>query len=176
MTIPATDVTAVPPKRRRSRVIVGLVITVVAAVVVAIGFVIVSVVIDRSWQRTEFESLAEHPDSSLQGTIAYLADDSQCVRIAAAAGQPAKDVLCLESQDVAKATKLGKLIGPQLVWLPDGRLEVTMFRMTDPPGPTFRAGWQKIVDVRTGVVEDVPAADVPSVANLGTHPTVSPSG
>ena len=50
MTIPATDVTAVPPKRRRSRVIVGLVITVVAAVVVAIGFVIVSVVIDRSWQ------------------------------------------------------------------------------------------------------------------------------
>ena len=51
-----------------------------------------------------------------------------------------------------------------------------MFRMTDPPGPTFRAGWQKIVDVRTGVVEDVPAADVPSEANLGTHPTVSPSG
>ena len=176
MTIPATDVTAVPPQRRRSRVIDGLVITVVAAVVVAIGFVIVSVVIDRSWQRTEFESLAEHPDSSLQGTIAYLADESQCVRIAAAAGQPAKDVLCLESQDVAKATKLGKLIGPQLVWLPDGRLEVTMFRMTDPPGPTFRAGWQEIVDVRTGVVEDVPAADVPSEANLGTHPTVSPSG
>ena len=101
MTIPATDVTAVPPKRRRSRVIVGLVITVVAAVV-AIGFVIVSVVIDRSWQRTEFESLAEHPDSSLQGTIAYLADESQCVRIAAAAGQPVKEVLCLESQDGAR--------------------------------------------------------------------------
>ena len=92
MTIPATDVTAVPPKRRRSRVIVGLVITVVAAVVVVIGIAIVSVVIDRSWQRAEFESLAEHPDSSVLGTIAYLADESRCVRIAAAAGQPAKDV------------------------------------------------------------------------------------
>ena len=93
-----------------------------------------------------------------------------------ASGKPAKDVLCLPQQDVSKAKVLGKEIGPQLVWLPDGRLEVTMFRMTNPPGPGFNAGWQKIVDVRTGKVEDVPTADVPSEPNLKTHPMVSPSG
>ena len=176
MTIPATDVTAVPPKRRRSRVIVGLVITVVAAVVVAIGFVIVSVVIDRSWQRTEFESLAEHPDSSLQGqSPTWPTNPSACVS-PPRPDSPPRMCCAWRARTWRRPRSWARLIGPQLVWLPDGRLEVTMFRMTDPPGPTFRAGWQKIVDVRTGVVEDVPAADVPSEANLGTHPTVSPSG
>jgi hypothetical protein len=51
-----------------------------------------------------------------------------------------------------------------------------MFRMTDPPGPNFRPGWQKIVDVRTGAVTDTPAAQVPSTPNLTGRPVVSPSG
>jgi hypothetical protein len=55
-----------------------------------------------------------------------------------------------------------------------------MFRMTPPlkPGatPGLHPGWQKIIDVRTGKIEDVPAADVPSQPSLGTHPMVSPSG
>jgi hypothetical protein len=42
--------------------------------------------------------------------------------------------------------------------------------------PVYTAGWQKIVDVRTGTVEDVPPADLPSAPNLTTHPTVSPGG
>ena len=74
------------------------------------------------------------------------------------------------------AKQLGKEQGPQLVWRDDGRLEITMFRMTDPPGPSFEPGWQKVVDVRTGEVEDVPAADVPSGANRQTHPTVNAQG
>ena len=131
---------------------------------------------DLTRRAPNFPSLADHPDHALHGTVAYFADNSRCVRIVAAAGQPSKDVLCLPGQDVARALTKGKEIGPQLVWLPDGRLEVTMFRMTTPPGPNVQAGWQKIVDVSTGRVEDVPEAAVPSQPNLSTHPMTSPSG
>lgn len=122
-----------------------------------------------------FPSLVDHPDPALHGTVAYLGEDG-CIRVVPAAGGPSRQVWCLPPQDVAQAEKLGKEQGPQLVWRPDGRLEVTMFRMTDPPGPGFRAGWQKLLDVRTGQVEDVPQADVPSTANKTTHPSTSPTG
>lgn len=76
-----------------------------------------------------------------------------------------------------KAVKQGKEIGPQLVWLPDGRLQVTVFRMTPPAKPEavpgLHRGWQKITDVPTGNVEAVPAADVPSQPNRQTHPRSS---
>jgi hypothetical protein len=127
-------------------------------------------------QIPQFPSLADTPDPTLQGTVAYFADATACVRIVAAAGQPSKDVLCLADQDPTEAQKYGKLVGPQLVWRPDGRLEVTMFRLTDPPGPSFNPGWQKLVDVRTGVVKAVPAAEVPSEPNLTTQPMASPDG
>ncbi|MFM8304346.1 MAG: hypothetical protein ACKOA9_08630, partial [Actinomycetota bacterium] len=42
--------------------------------------------------------------------------------------------------------------------------------------PPLGRGWQKIVDVRTGAVEDVPAAAVPSVPNESTQPLTSPDG
>jgi hypothetical protein len=122
-----------------------------------------------------FPSLEETPDPALHGTVAYLADGN-CIRIVSAGGGPSRQVLCLPGQDVAVAEKLGKEQGPQLVWRPDGRLEVTMFRMTDPPGPGFDPGWQKVVDVRTGTVEDVPAVAVPSTADRTTQPTTSADG
>jgi hypothetical protein len=161
-------------RRRFPLVTVALAIVAAVLLLVLIGGYLFVREVTRDEPR--FASLAANPDPSLQGTVAYLADANGCVRIAAAAGQPSKEVLCLPRMDVSEAKKLGKEIGPQLVWLPDGRLEVTMFRMTDPPGPGFRAGWQKIVDVRTGAVEDVPAPEVPSEPNLDTHPTVSPTG
>lgn len=86
------------------------------------------------------------------------------MRIVAAARSPSKEVLCLPPLDPKDGKALGKPIGPQLVWFGDGRLEVTMFRMTDPPGPNVRPGWQKIIDVRTGAVTDVPATQVQSLA------------
>lgn len=161
---------------RRGRPLVVLAVALALAVVVA--GVLVAVVMFRaaSWQQPEFPSLAAKPDSSLHGTVAYLSDSTNCVRIVAAAGQPSREVYCLPEQDVAQAEKLGKEQGPQLVWRQDGRLEITMFRMTDPPGPSFNPGWQKIVDVRTGEVEDVPAADVPSEADRSTHPMVNARG
>jgi hypothetical protein len=163
------------PHRRRFP-IVTVALAIIAAVLLLV--LIVGYLFVRELTRDEprFASLAASPDASLQGTVAYLADANGCVRIVAAAGQSSKEVLCLPRMDVSEAQKLGKEVGPQLVWRPDGRLEVTMFRMTDPPGPDFRAGWQKLVDVRTGAVEDVPASEVPSEPNLGTHPTVSPTG
>lgn len=75
--------------------------------------------------------------------------------VAACGGQPT-EVFCIPDEPVAKSRALGKPLGPQLVWREDGRLEVTLFRMTDPPGPLFEPGRQWIVDVPTGVVEEVP--------------------
>jgi hypothetical protein len=162
-----------PARRRRSRWLIfgvlGGVLALVLATVVVLGF------LSQMRAVPSFPSLAATPDPALHGTVAYLGDGN-CIRIIPAAGGPSKQVWCVPAQDVAKAKELGKELGPQLVWRPDGRLEVTMFRMTDPPGPTFNAGWQKIIDVRTGAVEDVPAADVPSTANRSTHPSTSPTG
>ncbi len=165
-------------RRLRRGVVAGAVVVAVALGMLAAGLLILR---GPPLHDPQFPSLAAHPDRALNGTVAYFADRTGCVRIVAAAGGPAKTVLCLpKRQDVPKAIKLGKLIGPQLVWLPGGRLEVTMFRMTPPakPGavPAFHKGWQKIIDVRTGHVTNVPAAALPDRPNLSTHPMVSPSG
>ena len=177
MTSPVSDVKPGSPRWRRVGVIVGVAIAVVAGAAIVVGILTVG---GLTRQVPRFQSLAEHPDSSLRGTVAYFADQTRCVRVVAAAGRPVKTVYCLPKMDVPKAVKEGKEIGPQLVWLPDGRLRVTMFRMTPPPkpgaAPGLHPGWQKIVDVRTGKIEDVPAADVPSQPNRQTHPMVSPSG
>lgn len=162
----------VPRRRRVGRIVAaGLAVVMVVVVVFA-----VLAARELGREVPEFESLTRRPDPSLHGTVAYFAG-SGCVRVVAAAGRPQKDVLCLPSgQDVAEAEKLGKEIGPQLVWLPDGRLQVTMFRMPDLRRPSFARDWQKIVDVRTGEVENVPAAEVPSAPDLTTRATVDPSG
>jgi hypothetical protein len=158
---------------------------VIAAVaVVVIGFPAWTVIrqfVDEGRPVPAFPSLADQPDGSLQGTVAYT-DQNGCVRLVAAAGAPSEEVYCLPKEDMSKTPEVGKEVGPQLVWLPDGRLEITVFRMDpsqmkDPTtAPPLVAGWQQILDVRTGEVEDVPAAEVPSAPNLGTEPTISPDG
>jgi hypothetical protein len=147
----------------------------ILGIVLALGVTAVVLHFSRSGSVPSFPSLEETPDPTLHGTVAYLGDGN-CIRIVAAGGGPSKQVMCLPSQDVAVAERLGKEQGPQLVWRPDGRLEVTMFRMTDPPGPDFDAGWQKVVDVRSGAVEDVPASAVPSTADRTTQPATDPDG
>ncbi len=74
-----------------------------------------------------------------------------------------------------QAVKKGKEIGPQLVWLPDGLLPVTVFRMTPPAKLEavlgLHPGWQKITDVPTrGNVEAVPATDGPLPAEPADPP------
>jgi hypothetical protein len=156
----------------------------VTAGVVLLGFaawIAFNVFVDESRPVPSFPSLAEKPDPSLQGTVAYT-DRNGCVRLVAAAGTPSKEVYCLPTEDMSKAPQVGKEVGPQPVWLPDGRLEVTVFRM-DPSqakgsktAPELVAGWRKILDVRAGEVEDVPTSELPSTPNLTTEPTVSPDG
>ena len=166
--------------RRWIWIAVGVVVAVAAVFVLVTGLAIVAFHRREARPLPTFPSLAEHPDQSLSGTVAYYASDTRCIRIVAAAGAPSKQVWCLPLEGPSTWVKVGKPVGPQLVWLADGRLEVTMFRMKPTKGtksaPPLTAGWQKIVDVRSGEVEDVPASKVPSTPNESTQPTVSPHG
>jgi hypothetical protein len=186
MTTPVSDVqqTTPPPEQRRGRrwpwVLGGAIVAVLGTVVLVVALAFVGFHVGESRPLPSFPSLAEHPDPSVQGTVAYYASDTGCVRIGAASGQPSKDVLCLPKESVSKWLEQGKPAGPQLVWRDDGRLEVTMFRWKPDAktksAPALMPGWQKIVDVRTGRVEDVPAAQVPSTPNTTTEPTASAAG
>ena len=135
---------------------------------VVVGFFVIRDLIAFGRPAPEFPALADAPDPSLHGTVAYFAMvgdpktqiQSGCVRVVAAAGAPSRDVLCLESS--------GLDTGPELAFLPDGRLQVTMFSW--PTEQPLVVAWQKIVDVRTGQVGDVPADRLPSA------PSPLPSG
>ena len=123
-----------------------------------------------------FPSLEQQPQEAFGGTVAYYSDSSGCVRIIAASGGPSKDVYCIPEEPIEMKEAEGKPIGPHLAWLPDGYLSVTMYRMPDAPGPEVLPGWQRIVDVRTGAVEEVPTAYVPQTAPVIEHVTVAPDG
>jgi hypothetical protein len=172
-----------PPRAHRRRwvwVTLGLLVGAFAlfVVVVGVGFMVGHV--REARPLPTFPSLAEHPDPSLHGTVAYYADDTRCIRLIAAAGTPSRDLWCLAPEGPSTWVTTGKPVGPQLVWRPDGRLEVTMFRMKPTKdtksAPPLTRGWQKVIDVRTGAVEDVPTADAPETPNLATQPTVNAQG
>lgn len=162
--------------RTAPRLVLAIVASIVAALVVVGIAVVVSLSRDAAWQAPEFPSLADDPDPTITGTVAYLDDATGCVDVVAAGGGPSTEVFCIPDEPVERSQQLGKPLGPQLVWLEDGRLEVTMFRMTDPPGPLFDPGRQWVVDVRTGEVEQVPDAEAPGAANRRTHPTTNERG
>ena len=136
----------------------------------AVGFAL------RTTAEPSFASLQDEPQAQFQGTVAYYSDSSGCVRIMAAAGQPSKEVYCIPDEPIEVKDEKGKPIGPHLAWLPDGRISITMYRMTPVPGPEVRPGWQRLVDPRTGAVEKVPEADVPQAAPVLDHPTVRSDG
>ncbi len=93
-----------------------------------------------------FVSLADSPDPSLHGTVAYLDSNyGPCLRVVAVSGTPSKELECL-GKDAVNA---------ELVWLPDGRLLVTV------PGEGAGAEIsQRIYDAVVGEVTAVPAADI----------------
>lgn len=169
-----------PAPRRRIRwpwlvaVALGVVLS-ITAVVIVLG------VIDESRPIPDFPSLTAQPDPSLKGTIAYTAPTG-CVRLISASGARQKDLYCLPKEDGSQIAKVGKEVGPQLVWRPDGRLEITMFRMDfaamkdQKKAPPLVGAWQKIVNVETGAVEDVPAGQVPTALNRSSRKTVDPGG
>lgn len=127
-----------------------------------------------------FPSLADSPDRSLGGTVAYFDNGSRCVRIIAASGAASEDAYCLTAEDRRLSPQEGKPAGPQLVWAPDGRLEVTLFRwvpskQAETP-PPMTAVWQKLIDVTTGAVEEVPADRLPDEPVEPEPPTVNDRG
>ena len=125
----------------------------------------------------EFVSLALVPDPSLSGTVAYFDDESLCVRVVAAAGQPNREAYCLEDQEPSAAEKEGKDVGVDIEWLTDDRLQHTLYRMIAASGaPVFEAAWRRIVDIRTGKVEEVPYAEIAGVVPEHACVTTSPAG
>jgi len=140
---------------------------------VVVGFFVIRDLIAFGRPAPEFPALADAPDPSLHGTVAYFAMvgdpktqiQSGCVRVVAASGAASEDVLCV--------TDAGYDTGPQLAFLPDGRLEVTMFSWPTDQSPVV--AWQKIVDVRTGETEDVPPAQLPAAPAV-QGATVTPTG
>lgn len=127
-----------------------------------------------------FPSLADTPDPSLQGTVAYFDNGSRCVRVIAASGAVSDDVYCLTGDDLALSPEQGKPAGPQLVWAPDGRLEVTLFRWVPSEdkesAPPMTAQWQKLIDVTTGEVEEVPDDQLPDAPLESSPSTVNGRG
>ena len=125
----------------------------------------------------EFMSLALVPDPSLSGTVAYFDDESLCVRVVAAAGQPNREAYCLEDQAPSAAEKEGKDVGVDIAWLPDDRLQLTLYRMAnDPDEVLFAPAWRRVVDITTGEIEEIPLADFAGETPGGTCVTTSPEG
>ncbi|WP_420123907.1 hypothetical protein [Nakamurella sp.] len=198
MSSPVTVQPVGPRPRRRPRWGLMAAIAIGAVLTVLLVTVVVEVVTADRWAPPAFPSLAAQPDPTLQGTVAYFAAGPRCVRVVAASGQPEKDALCVGDQvttttgapatngatraaPASGATTATKEMGPQLVWRSDGRLEITMFRVADPgadrsPGLHLAPGWQKVVDVVTGQVQDVPSSDLPAEPAQLPAPTVNAAG
>lgn len=124
----------------------------------------------------EFASLADAPDPSLSGTVAYFDDESLCVRVVAAAGLPNREAYCLEDQTPSTAEKEGKDVGVDIAWLPDDRLQLTLYRMVnDPEQVLFAPAWRRIVDIRTGAVEEVALAEFAGETPARDCVTTSPT-
>jgi hypothetical protein len=143
-------------------VVIGLGVAVAVALVV-------NTVIDLGQANRpipEFPSLADSPDRSVKGTVAYYDTDAGCVRIIDASGAASEDAYCFDATDGDN--------GPQLSFRPDGRLEVTMYSW--PQGGELEAKWQRLVDVASGTVEEVPSAEVPDEPAQSPIPAVGPDG
>ena len=150
----------------------GVVLLVVAAA--GVGIALVSQFFRPD---PEFASLSDTPDPSLSGTVAYFDDESLCVRVVAAAGQPNREAYCLEDQAPATGEKEGKDVGVDISWLPDDRLQLTLYRMVnDPEAVLFAPAWRRIVDITTGEIEEVPLADFAGETPARTCVTTSPTG
>ena len=162
--------------------LVGAMIVALVMLVAGVGFLLVSRLGAESRPLPGFESLALRPDPALKGSIAYFSNDNGCVRVRGASGTPVRNALCLAdfAQPNGSNGSGGEdgrpLVGPQLRWLRDGRLEVTMFRPSSRPGRVFDPGWQRVVDVSTGEVQDVPARRVSSRPNVAGELRSNDSG
>lgn len=173
MTTPSTgERTAARPGRWRPQLIVGAVLLV--AVLASVGFAAVRDFQRQALPTPTFPSLADAPDASLNGTVAFISEAKRsedprrqaCARVVLASGAAARDVYCWPIDQSAQATA---------VWTDDGRLLVTSFR--EPQGDRSpEPEWAKYVDVATGRVEDVPTEGLGVGAEPSAGPRTNPEG
>lgn len=173
MTTPSTsELATARPGRWRTALIVGAVL--VVAVLAFVGFAAVRDFQRQALPTPSFPSLADAPDASLHGTVAFISEakrdkDPQrqaCARVALASGAAARDVYCWPIDQPAQATA---------VWTDDGRLLVTSFGEPQSEGAP-EPEWAKYVDVATGRVEDVPADLLGVGAEPSSGPRTNPEG
>jgi len=143
------------------RVIVGAAVT----LVVVLAFLVFVDVRNQFRPIPSFPSLAAHPDPSLHGTVAYNAlpiatpsGKQGCVDVAAASGGASKQLFCADQP---------KAMGAELQWLADGRLQAT---------DQYQARWRKVIDVRTGVIENFPGAKVTLPLQRDSYTVPGPDG
>lgn len=96
----------------------------------------------------DFPSLAQTPDPSLHGSIAFLKPhpDDNCIFVVAASGGQPEKAACVEGAEG----------GGTLEWLEDGRIQLTGYGNAQEPDK-----WRVFVDVETGDVESVPKDQIP---------------
>ncbi|MCU0267748.1 MAG: hypothetical protein MUF83_03775, partial [Acidimicrobiales bacterium] len=136
-----------PPHGHRAR---NVSVLAVVVVLVLVGGFFVSR--DAWWglrPTPDFPSLIETPDPTLQGTVASLRPypDDHCIRLTSASGGASQELTCL-GEDAR---------GGELQWLADGRLQVTGYGDAQHPDDI----WRKVIDPRTGDVQEVPKAEIP---------------
>lgn len=155
---------------------IGWKLILVPIVLIAIAAVFVVMRMQSTTSPT-FPSLVDTPDSTLHGTVAYYDNPSRCIRVISASGAISKEVMCMQDFDANKAKTEGKPVGWNVTWLADNRLEITEFlMMTEGSSPTFKPGWQKIVDVVTGETTETASAQIPALPTAGSRTTSGPNG
>ena len=139
-----------------------VVVTIVAIVVIA-GGVLLWRAIQGATRIPEFPSLVDTPDSSLHGTVAYL-DWSYpgCLHVVSASGSYARDLGCPG--------------GTNLMWLPDGRLQIWPYTGAEVPGGAGQPIFGKIFDVTAGTSEDMASSDIPPQSGADNGPILGPNG
>lgn len=147
----------IPPRRSHGRVVLA-VVAVLAALLLAIVVVVV-VSLLRAGRAPSFPSLSAQPDRSLQGTVAYVSHEGQpCLWVTLASGAASSQLQCFDRDEEGWPS--------ELTWLDDGRLRATALEET----PARKVRWQRIYDVRTGAVVEVPPSEV-----VDTPPPGAPS-
>lgn len=125
----------------------------------------------------QFPMQHENPNHRLQGTVAYFDDASHCIWATAVSGLINKKIYCPPMQTQDEIEHEGKDVGWHLVWLSDNRLQITDFRLhRTRNGPDFRPAWQKIVDVRTLEIQEVPKKDIMRLPTPVVHPKMNTLG
>jgi hypothetical protein len=105
-----------------------------------------------------FPKLADTPDTTLTGTVAY--SDYRCLRVVDMSGAVDREVVCGVGGEATPYID-------EVVWLADGRLQATSYSATP--------RWRTIYDIETGTSESVPADQVPASPSSTSVPTTNAS-